>query len=100
MLESDRTIAMLPDQQRENRNLARQIWSAVVTTSIDFQPYFVASFAAARASPCVVLGFGLKHRMADAPGGCAGQAIPPGIETTTTQPGYFLSIASAVCSRA
>src|SRR5665213_1838490 len=100
MLEFDRTIVRSPAQQRANRNRARQTWSAVVTTSIDFQPYFAASFDAVRASPCVVLGLGLKQRMADAPAGCGGHAIPPGIETTTTEPGNFASITSAVCRRA
>src|SRR5665213_1336207 len=100
MLEFDRTTVRPPAQQRENRSRARQTWSALVTTSIVFQPYFTASFEAVRASPCVLLGFGLKQRIADAPGGCGGHVIPPGMETTTTDPGYFASIASAVWRRA
>src|SRR6185437_15773721 len=100
MLEFDRTTVRLPAQQRENRSFARQTWSAVVTTSIVFHPYFAASFDAMRASPWVVLGSGLKHRIADAPGGCGGHWIPPGIEITTTEPGNFASITSAVARRA
>lgn len=67
----------------------RQIWSVVVTTVIELQPWVWANAVAARASPCVVLGSGLKQITGVLGPTKRGHRSVPGVETTRVVPGYL-----------